>query len=57
MPSKMPIAEFYVEFFEIKILLLVLVPGTINWNETGKTQTNIKRHTHTDTLHTDTHTR
>ena len=24
----MQIAEFYAEFFEIKILLLVLVPGT-----------------------------
>jgi hypothetical protein len=33
MPSKMPIAEFYAEFFEIKVVLLVLlVPGTINWN-------------------------
>jgi hypothetical protein len=28
MPSKMPIAKFYAKFFEIKALLLVLVPGT-----------------------------
>ena len=48
MPSKMSIAEFYAKFFEIKVLILVQLPGTINWNsiETENTQTNNKQHTH-----------
>ena len=29
MPSRMSMAEFYAEFFEIKVLLLVQLPGTI----------------------------
>ena len=49
MPSKMPIAEYNAEFFKIKVLLLVLVPGTINRNST---QAHNKQHAHT---HTHTH--
>ena len=50
MPSKMPIANFYAEFLEIKVLLLVLVPGTTNLNST-LTQT--QQHTHTYTIYND----
>ena len=40
MPSKMSIAEFYAKFFEIKILLLVQLPGTRAKQKTHKQTTN-----------------
>ena len=50
MPSKVTIAKFYAEFFEIKVLLLVQLPGTINRKNLSIEKEN------TQTQHTHTHT-
>ena len=53
-PSAMLITEFYTEFFEIKVLLLLQLPDTINRNsiETENSQTDNKQHTHTHSMMT-----